>query len=1509
MADYNAGSAGILIRPNMDGFVRELSAQLEAVPGQVEVDLHADTDKFSRELAASLEEIEQRYGHLTIDVEADTAEAARRIQALDGDHQVVVDVDADVDSAVARLEALEANRRMVLDVDADTTAARARIGDLGVGQKVHVDVDADTAAATAKIAAASRDRTSHINVDVDGGVASLARLGMSTATVGMQAMGAGLQFTAMSMTAMSAVGAITAAVGLAGGAIGGLGIGLIGVGATALPVVGAIALGIDGIKNAAQAAAPAFSALKESVSGAFSETLAPTFQAVGEALTAWTPSLTAVASSLANVADGFLSVFTTGQGLPIVGAFLQQVSTMVDSMGLGLVQLGSGLLTVMGSISPYLGQIGAGLGAIFGAVGTAFTQMQAAGTLTPICANLGNVLGSVGSLLGSILQALGTMGAAVMPALAPLFTSLGQMVQTIAGPLGQLGATIAQALTPVLPVIGQLASTLMTALQPVIPVLGQILQTVGGALTQAFQAIAPAIQPMAQAFGQVVSALAPFLPMIGQIIGALASALAPALSGVATALAPVIQALTSAMGPVIQALTPVLQQMAGVIGQVAGQIGGMLLQAITAITPFMPQIAQAFAQILQAVMPLIPQLMQIAMTIVSALIPVVVGFVPVGVMLVQAFAGIISVVGRVIGVFLQVVQWLANLTASIIGFVTGGTTHFHQLWSTVTQGFSRMISTVVGAVSGWVSSVIGFFSNLHTQAWAKAREMWNSVSSSFSEGVGRAVRFVSEMPGKITAIFSGAARWLYNAGRDVVTGLINGLTDMLSEAYNRVKDMASNIANVAKDALGIASPSRVFMEIGRFVNEGMALGIEQTSAKPAKSISDTVGSVFGTATAHVARGMGVDAAQLQVQAARPGQFSGAGGPRSDSNIVAISNGEYIVNADATHRNLPALEAMNGGRKIEGFAAGGAPGRAKVNEQQLDRFARGIEGKPYVWGGVNWGDCSGSMSALARFATGLAPFGGRFATGNEGEALRGMGFENGRWEKGYLAIGWLNGGPAGGHTAGTLPNGTHVEMGGGRGNGQYGGRAAGSNDAYFGTGHMRIKVADPFTPKIPGRLSANGTATPSVNLGASTSTLSGAGMTSATATPQQPKTWSELAGSLAQKAVSGQVSDALGVFGIPDQMPPILQAFRELSSDGKTSTWDVAQAAAEVKKLDFQVQTSSKLVEEAQSAYTAVRNSPAGDPLRSAMVEAQRKLEEMRRQLAELKKRRDEAQRRLEQLRKEHDAAQKQSVQGANLADAGMSNGQIQTLAATNPTLAAQAQIRPMVKAPTQDATRHVYDPKGGAEQWRPMVRAAMAKQGFGNNKAEEDAWVRQIKSESNGNPNIAQQIVDVNGTGEKAGVGLGQMIPGTWQAYRDKSLPDNRRDPWAMTNAMVRYGHQKYGGRLLGVIGHGHGYATGGTILGGTGVRDDVMIRAMGGEEMVRRTSAEASRPLLQAMNSSPQFAAALNSAFVSRGNSEVSTEHIATTTFNIAAGDAADAFQQARLEDNRRQLTYLGGR
>ena len=192
-------------------------------------------------------------------------------------------------------------------------------------------------------------------------------------------------------------------------------------------------------------------------------------------------------------------------------------------------------------------------------------------------------------------------------------------------------------------------------------------------------------------------------------------------------------------------------------------------------------------------------------------------------------------------------------------------------------------------------------------------------------------------------------------------------------------------------------------------------------------------------------------------------------------LVRVNAGEWVINRNRSEEYDRELELINAGLfpklddidRIPGLFKGGV-----VSPDQLLSFARGatvrgvtppgpLEGSPYVWGGGllgNWGDCSGAMSGLAALAVGMEVAGRKFATMNEGPVLASMGFRPGLGPAATsFNIGWFNGGAFGGHTSGTI-GGVNVEMGGGCGNGQVGGAAAGASHPQY-TNHAWLPLGE------------------------------------------------------------------------------------------------------------------------------------------------------------------------------------------------------------------------------------------------------------------------------------------------------------------------------------------------------------------------------------------------------------------------------------------------------------------
>ena len=613
--------------------------------------------------------------------------------------------------------------------------------------------------------------------------------------------------------------------------------------------------------------------------------------------------------------------------------------------------------------------------------------------------------------------------------------------------------------------------------------------------------------------------------------------------------------------------------------------------------------------------------------------------------------------------------------------------------------------------------------------------------------------------------------------------------------------------------------------------------------------------------------------------------------RDNVPAARLDAGEWIINRRSSDKYNKELAAINAGTfpKLPGYADGGRADAKDLLEFVHGRGGHGqsrsLEGAPYVWGGVNWGDCSGAMAAIARFAVGLAPFAGRFATGNQRSALLDLGFKLGRGSDGDLRFGWKNGGPGGGHTSGTLPDGTNVEMGGGRGNGQIGGNAAPASHGQY-TDHAYLPI---HTWQFAGVEGMDGLMPPGANT--TWSGMAGTTGTTGTSSPglyqspgnsgqvsqDQPRTWSDMAAGAVSALVGGQVEDMLGVFGVPNQLPPIIQAWQMLNEKpgGGPSDWDLSTVAAEVKRLDAAIKIREQATSEAARALDAMNDNGVGNALPSAVVGAEAELDKQLLALEADRLAYERAQDRLEELL----GARAAAVAEKDLTSASSASDLASALA-------------PDVSMPDelQRELKVTYDPAGGAEQWRPMVIAALKRNGFAATQREQDLMIAQINTESGGDPSIIQQVQDVNSGGNEA-VGLLQVIPGTFAAHRDPELPDDRTDPWANMNAALRYYKARYGMDLGVMWGKGHGYNLGGWIHG-SGTKDSVPLVGAPGEFIVNRKAAAENRAELEAMNA--------GRSVPSRGGS---------VTYNIHTFDLDDAMRELSRREAQHAQTYLGAR
>jgi hypothetical protein len=160
-----------------------------------------------------------------------------------------------------------------------------------------------------------------------------------------------------------------------------------------------------------------------------------------------------------------------------------------------------------------------------------------------------------------------------------------------------------------------------------------------------------------------------------------------------------------------------------------------------------------------------------------------------------------------------------------------------KVWLDKAIGFVKTVwsYTPLGLIIGNWDRIIGFFKGIPgkvkphlDRAIAFIKTVWSYTPlGMLINNWGRVTSFFRSIPGIVKGAFAGAGSWLYNAGRDVLAGLINGLQSALYRVQQIAYDIANSLTSGVKSVLGIFSPSRVFRGFGENVIAGLVIGLDE----------------------------------------------------------------------------------------------------------------------------------------------------------------------------------------------------------------------------------------------------------------------------------------------------------------------------------------------------------------------------------------------------------------------------------------------------------------------------------------------------------------------------------------------------------------------------------------------------------------------------------------------------------------------------------------------------------
>jgi hypothetical protein len=202
---------------------------------------------------------------------------------------------------------------------------------------------------------------------------------------------------------------------------------------------------------------------------------------------------------------------------------------------------------------------------------------------------------------------------------------------------------------------------------------------------------------------------------------------------------------------------------------------------------------------------------------------------------INIIAGLIIAIIAITGMLQRLAEWIVDDALPAIG------EFFGFLWSKVTAFgnsvkavFLDFVHSVESAASGGRAAIVNFA---------------NNVKDKVSQAISNVIGFVKSIPDRVKEFFSQTLSWLYQAGKNLIQGLINGIMAMvnplgsaMSFVGQKVKDNVPH--SPAKE--GPLSGKGDTLYAGQEIVKRLALGMEMAAPQLSSASSNVMSNVtFG----------------------------------------------------------------------------------------------------------------------------------------------------------------------------------------------------------------------------------------------------------------------------------------------------------------------------------------------------------------------------------------------------------------------------------------------------------------------------------------------------------------------------------------------------------------------------------------------------------------------------------------------------------------------------------------
>ena len=228
--------------------------------------------------------------------------------------------------------------------------------------------------------------------------------------------------------------------------------------------------------------------------------------------------------------------------------------------------------------------------------------------------------------------------------------------------------------------------------------------------------------------------------------------------------------------------------------------------------------------------------------------------------LTTAMPAILSTGGQMLEALVQgVAQNIPVLLSSATGIVINLVKYLDQHADQIVDGGIRLVESLITGIVNNLPALItaagqliaSFAGALLKRAPDLLRcggDLLEALVNGLLHGIATLGEAALAMVAKLLGVWDGSYSQWGNIGTNIVKGLWEGIKSGWNGLLAKVKGLVDLLPDIAKKALGIHSPSKVFDEIGVNTCKGLAQGLARGTAKVKDAAETVVASVTDTAT-------------------------------------------------------------------------------------------------------------------------------------------------------------------------------------------------------------------------------------------------------------------------------------------------------------------------------------------------------------------------------------------------------------------------------------------------------------------------------------------------------------------------------------------------------------------------------------------------------------------------------------------------------------------------------------